>query len=149
SVITGDAANDPRFHSQHSIIAHAIHSAMAVPLFDNERVLGILYADSSDPRVTYGQPELELLTLLANMAAVKITDVRPFEAEQIRLRLASELAAATRMQQNLLPEPPALTGWRCHARIETCHEVGGDLYDLHVREDGVLVVLVGDVSGKG
>src|SRR5678809_648506 len=57
SVITSDAANDPRFLAQHSIIAHAVHSAMAVPLFDNEKVLGILYADSSDPLVNYGQRE--------------------------------------------------------------------------------------------
>jgi len=149
SVITSDAANDPRFLSQKSIIAHAIHSAMAVPLFDNERVLGILYADSSDPLVNYGQRELELLTLLGNMAAVKITNVRLHEAEQVRQRLAQELATATRIQQNMLTEPPALPGWLCHARIETCHEVGGDLYDLHVREDGMLVLLVGDVSGKG
>jgi sigma-B regulation protein RsbU (phosphoserine phosphatase) len=149
AVITGDAANDPRFLGQHSIIAHAIHSAMAVPLFDNQNVLGILYADSTDPRVVYGQRQLEVLTLLANMAAVKITNVRLHESEQVRQRMALELATATRIQVNLLPEPPRLPGWRCHARLEACYEVGGDLYDLHVREDGTLVVLVGDVSGKG
>jgi len=149
AVITSDAANDPRFLAQHSIIAHAIHSAMAVPLFDNEKVLGILYADSFDPLVTYGQRELELLTLLGNMAAVKLTNVRLYEDEQVRQRLAHELATATRIQQNMLTEPPELPGWLCHARIETCHEVGGDLYDLHVRSDGMLVLLVGDVSGKG
>ena len=149
SVITSDAANDPRFLAQHSIIAHAIHSAMAVPLFDNEKVLGILYADSSDPLVNYGQRELELLTLLGNMAAVKLTNVRLYEAEQVRQRLAQELATATRIQQSLLTEPPPLPGWLCHARIESCYEVGGDLYDVHVREDGTIALLVGDVSGKG
>jgi len=149
AVITADAAHDPRFLAQHSIIAQAIHSAMAVPLFDNEQVLGILYVDSSDPSVLYGQSELELLTLLGNMAAVKITNARLLEAEQVRQRLAQELATATRIQRNLLPEPPALPGWSWHARIETCHEVGGDLYDFHVRDDGTVVMLVGDVSGKG
>ncbi len=149
AVITADAASDPRFLAQHSIIAQAIHSAMAVPLFDNQQVLGILYVDTSDPAATYGQPELELLTLLGNMAAVKITNARLLEAEQVRLRLAQELATATRIQRNLLPVPPELPGWRIHARIETCHEVGGDLFDFHVREDGEVLLLVGDVSGKG
>jgi serine phosphatase RsbU (regulator of sigma subunit) len=149
AVITGDAANDPRFMSGKSIIGNAIHSAMAVPLFDNERVLGILYADSSDPLVNYGQRELELLTLLGNMAAVKITNVRLNEADQVRRRLEQELATATRIQQNMLTEPPALPGWVCHARIEPCYEVGGDLYDVHVRDDGAIVLLVGDVTGKG
>lgn len=149
AVITGDAAHDPRFLAQHSIIAQAIHSAMAVPLFDNTSVLGILYVDSTDPGVLYGQPELELLTLLGNMAAVKITNARLLEDEQVRQRLAQELSTAVRIQRGLLSQPPPLTGWTCHARIETCHEVGGDLYDFHVREDGDVVVLVGDVSGKG
>ena len=149
AVITSDAAHDPRFNAQHSIIAQAIHSAMAVPLFDNTSVLGILYVDSTDPGVIYGQSELELLTLLGNMAAVKITNARLLEDEQTRQRLAQELATATRIQRGLLPEPPPMTGWSCHARIETCHEVGGDLYDFHIRDDGDVVLLVGDVSGKG
>ena len=149
AVITGDAANDPRFMTGKSIIAHAIHSAMAVPLFDNERVLGILYADSSDPLVNYGQRELELLTLLGNMAAVKISNVRLAEAEREQQRIRQELETATRIQEGLLIDPPALPGWLCHVRLEPCNEVGGDLYDLHVRHDGTLVLLVGDVSGKG
>ena len=149
AVITSDAAHDPRFLAQHSIIAQAIHSAMAVPLFDNQSVLGILYVDSTDPGVLYGQSELELLTLLGNMAAVKITNARLLEAESVRQRMAQELSTATRIQRGLLPNPPPMTGWHCHARIETCHEVGGDLYDFHIRDDGEVVVLVGDVSGKG
>jgi serine phosphatase RsbU (regulator of sigma subunit) len=83
------------------------------------------------------------------MAAVKITNARLLVAEATRLRMAQELATATRIQQNMLPEAPALPGWRCHARIETCFEVGGDLYDFHRRADGSLVILAGDVSGKG
>jgi serine phosphatase RsbU (regulator of sigma subunit) len=149
AVITRDAANDPRFLAQQSIIAQAIHSAMAVPLFDNEKVLGILYVDSTNPGVTYGQPELELLTLLGNMAAVKITNARLLVDDEKRRRLEQEAAMATRIQRSLLEEPPAIPGWTSHARIETCHEVGGDLYDCQLREDGELVVLVGDVSGKG
>jgi serine phosphatase RsbU (regulator of sigma subunit) len=149
SVLTGDATQDPRFLGQHSIIAQAIHSAMAVPLFDNQTVLGILYADSTDPRTIFAQGELELFTLLGNMAAVKITNSRLLEAEQTRMRLEQEVATATRIQRALLPAPPKLTGWKCHARLESCYEVGGDLYDFHTRPDGQLVVLVGDVSGKG
>jgi sigma-B regulation protein RsbU (phosphoserine phosphatase) len=141
---------DPRFAARESIIALAVHSAMAVPLFDNERVLGVLYADTSDFTVTYGQEQLEILTLLGNMAAVKITNARLLETEQASQRMAQELATATRIQQNLLPDAPEnLRGWECTARLVTCFEVGGDLYDFHLRPDGKLVFVVGDVSGKG
>ena len=149
SVITGDALADSRFRMQQSIVAASIHSAMAVPLFDNERVLGLMYADSTDPTVTFGQEHLEIFTLLANMAAVKITNSRLLEAEQQRARMEQELATASRIQRSLLPAPPAVQGLQCNARLETCFEVGGDLYDFHVRDDGRFLFMVGDVSGKG
>lgn len=150
AIITRDALNDPRFMGQQSIVAQAIHSAMAVPLFDNERVVGLIYIDSSDARITYGAQHLTLLTLIANMAAVKITNSRLLATEEVRRRMAHELATATRIQKALLPAAPEdVAGWAFHASLETCHEVGGDLYDFHRRADGRHVVLIGDVSGKG
>jgi len=150
SVVTADAALDPRFLAQHSVVAQSIHSAMAVPLFDNERVLGLLYVDSHDPGMRFGEEQLELLTLLANMAAVKITNARLLENQQAHERMAHELAAAAEIQRGLLPlAPPALPGWRCDAFLESCYEVGGDLYDFHVGQDGGMTVVVGDVTGKG
>jgi serine phosphatase RsbU (regulator of sigma subunit) len=149
AVITRDTLSDPRFMGQQSIIAQAVHGAMAVPLFDNERVLGILYVDTTDPRVEYREEHLELLTLLANMAAVKITNARLLEADAARRRLEQELATATRIQQALLRAPEAIAGWSCLTRLETCYEVGGDLYDFHQRADGTWVLLQGDVTGKG
>uniref|UniRef100_A0A832ML82 FHA domain-containing protein n=1 Tax=Eiseniibacteriota bacterium TaxID=2212470 RepID=A0A832ML82_UNCEI len=150
SVVTTDAVNDPRFQHQQSIVMQGVHSAMAVPLFDNEKVLGALYADSSVPGLAFDEEQLQLFTVLANMAAVKITNARLLEAEQSRQRMAQELATASRIQRALLPPPLAgVPGWAFDARIETCHEVGGDLYDFHRRSDGRVVVVVGDVSGKG
>ena len=61
-----------------------------------------------------------------------------------------ELATATASAAVLLPEaPPAIAGWQLDAFIEACNEVGGDLYDFYTREDGKLVFLIGDVTGKG
>ncbi len=149
SVITRDAAADPRFQAQMSIVSQGVHSAMAVPLFDNERVLGLLYADTNVLTVHYDEAHLEVFTLLGNMAAVKITNARLLEAAQVRARLEQEVATATRIQRTLLFPPPVVLGWGVHARLQTCFEVGGDLYDFHMREDGRLVFVVGDVSGKG
>jgi phosphoserine phosphatase RsbU/P len=149
SVITGDALADARFRMQQSIVAQSIHSAMAVPLFDNEKVLGLMYADSIDPMVNFNQEHLEVFTLLGNMAAVKITNARLLQAEQERMRMEQDLAIARRIQRSLLPPAVSVPGLQCHARLETCFEVGGDLYDYQVRSDGRFVFMVGDVSGKG
>jgi sigma-B regulation protein RsbU (phosphoserine phosphatase) len=83
------------------------------------------------------------------MAAVKISNARLLEAEQGRLRLAHELATAAHIQRGLLPPAPRIEGWQVEAYLESCHEVGGDLYDCRVLPDGRLLFLVGDVSGKG
>jgi serine phosphatase RsbU (regulator of sigma subunit)/pSer/pThr/pTyr-binding forkhead associated (FHA) protein len=150
SVLTGNAATDRRFAGQMSIVQQAVHSAMAVPLFDNEQVLGLLYVDSQNPTLAFDERQLELLTLLANMAAVKITNARLLEAEQVRQRIDNELATATRIQRGLLPEkPPLIPGWSFEPFLETCYEVGGDLFDFFVRKDGHVMFVVGDVTGKG
>ncbi len=150
SVLTGDAASDPRFQGQHSIVAQAVRSAMAVPLFDNQRVLGILYIDSQNVAHSFTEEQLELLTLLANMAAVKITNARLLEAEAAQQRLAQELATATQIQMGLLPlSMPKVEGYEIDGYLQTCYEVGGDLYDFRFRGDGRLMFLIGDVSGKG
>lgn len=150
SVLTGDAAQDPRFKAQESIVANSVHSAMAVPLFDNTRVLGLIYVDSQDPRIVFREEQLEILTLLANMAAVKITNARLLEAEQVRARMAHDLATAAGIQRGLLPARfPAVPGYTLEAHLETCYEVGGDLYDLRALPDGRLLFALGDVSGKG
>jgi serine phosphatase RsbU (regulator of sigma subunit) len=150
SVLITDAAADQRFQKHESIMAQSVHSAMAVPLFDNEKVLGLLYADDTRLTVFYSQEQLEVLTILANMAAVKITNGKLLVAEGDRIRMEQELAAAMRIQRNLLPAAPTgVPGWCFHAYLQSCFEVGGDLYDFHRRDDGSYYFLVGDVSGKG
>jgi len=84
------------------------------------------------------------------MAAVKITNARLLEHEQVRARMVQELATATRIQRGLLPATlPSIDGWQLDAHLETCFEVGGDLYDARMRPDGRLMFVIGDVSGKG
>ena len=150
SVLTADAAEDKRFKAQESIVAQAVHSAMAVPLFDNERVLGLIYVDRQDMTGPFAQEQLEVLTLLANMAAVKLTNARLLEAEQAARQLAQQLETAVTIQRNLLPtRPPELPGYKFDAYLESCYAVGGDLFDFYSMPDGRMLFLIGDVSGKG
>jgi phosphoserine phosphatase RsbU/P len=149
SVLTADALRDPRFRAQESVVLQAVRSAMAVPLFDNREVLGLIYVDSQDLAIAFTAQQLEVLTLLANMAAVKISNARLLVAEQARQRMAHELATAAQIQRAMLAPAPRVEGWQVEACLEPCHEVGGDLYDCRTTCDGRLVFQVGDVTGKG
>ena len=65
-------------------------------------------------------------------------------------RLTVEMQAARSVQQLLLPERLASSAdFAVEAAYEPALEVGGDLHWSRLEPDGALLVLVGDVSGKG
>ena len=70
--LLNDVNLDPRFASQDSIVRQNLRSAMVAPLFDNEQVIGLLYADNDDPRFRYNRDQLRAFSLLANLVAVSI-----------------------------------------------------------------------------
>ncbi|MEA3409854.1 MAG: SpoIIE family protein phosphatase [Candidatus Eisenbacteria bacterium] len=149
-LLTSDAQQDPRFQQQQSIVSQGIRSAMAAPLFDNEKVIGILYADTTDPASWYNRDELRTFTSLANLIGVKITQARLAEAEEEGRRLAREVQAAKDILAYILPtDLGAAIGYEMGTYHEPCLEVGGDLYDVKCLEDGRVLFLAGDVAGKG
>lgn len=65
-------------------------------------------------------------------------------------RYAGEMEAARAVQQVLLPEPNAgLEGFSVVTEYLPAQEVGGDFYQIVRTRDGGLLVVTGDVSGKG
>ncbi|MEZ4386900.1 MAG: SpoIIE family protein phosphatase [Candidatus Krumholzibacteriia bacterium] len=148
--LTEDASQDERLMGGESLVGARVRSAMAAPLFDNERVIGILYADSADPLVRYDRDELTAFVLLANVVGVAITHARYHAIEEDRRRLATELGAARLIMDRLLPRSlPEVAGAHLAVTLEPCEEVAGDLYDVRLLPDGRILVVIGDVSGKG
>jgi serine phosphatase RsbU (regulator of sigma subunit) len=148
--LTEDASQDQRLLGGDSIVGSGTRSAMAAPLFDNEKVIGLLYADTTNPSVHYDRDELKGFVLLANVVAVAITHARFHALEEERRRLRTELGAARRIMSRLLPrELPEMPGVDVSAYLESCEEVAGDLYDVRELPDGKLLLVVGDVAGKG
>ncbi|MDO9693726.1 MAG: SpoIIE family protein phosphatase [Candidatus Latescibacteria bacterium] len=150
SFLIEDAQRDAALQAQMSIVSQGLHTAMAAPLFDNQSVIGLLYADSADTADRYTTDELKAFTLLANCIAVALTHARYHTMEAEKQRLDTELGAARRIMATLLPaESPAVPGWELLTHLESCTEVGGDLYDVFPLPDGRLAVVIGDVAGKG
>lgn len=150
ALLTTDAQSDPRFRERQSVIAQRIRSAMAAPLFDNERIIGLLYADTTDPACWYSEDELRTFVALANLIAVKITQARLADAEEERRRLEHELEMAKDILSFILPaEIQTIDGYGVALYHTPCTEVGGDLYDVRRLLDGRVQILTGDVAGKG
>ncbi len=149
SVLTSDAQHDPRFASG-TVVLQGIRSVLAVPLGVSEKVFGIVYADSPIADGRFTEDHLKVLTTLASVAAIRVENARLAEARLQQERLERELQLAMEIQQRFQPTaPPVVPGYELQGISFPCYEIGGDYYDFIEREDGRLVIALGDVSGKG
>jgi sigma-B regulation protein RsbU (phosphoserine phosphatase) len=116
-----------------------------------DRCIGVFDLESPE-HDAFDTRHVEILTVLAGQAAVAIENARLWETVLANeARLERELHFAQRVQAALLPVglPPRLRGVDVAARLVPARELGGDFYDFVSPEPNVLVVAVGDVSGKG
>jgi hypothetical protein len=72
SILILDASRHEVLSSSTTIQRQRVKSLMAVPLQTQERVLGLVYVDSQDEMRFFLHEDLTLLTLMANMAAIRI-----------------------------------------------------------------------------
>jgi serine phosphatase RsbU (regulator of sigma subunit) len=150
SVLTSDAQHDPRFASQ-TMALLGIRSVLAVPLSVNEmEVFGLVYADSPTYEATFTEEHLNILTTLASVASIRVENARLLEERFERERMERELELATEIQQRFQPSaPPVMEGYEFQGISFSCYEIGGDYYDFIARDDGKMLIALGDVSGKG
>lgn len=151
AILISDAPSDVRFAENDSIVAGRIRSAICTPMVHKGEVLGVLYIDSQDPgSIYYTNDDLDLMTGIANQAAMAISNIRLQRQSIERQRLEKELEIARSIQMNLLPkEYPRIPGVQFAAMSQPARQVGGDYYDFVTMEDGRVAMVVADVSGKG
>jgi sigma-B regulation protein RsbU (phosphoserine phosphatase) len=149
SVLTSDAQADPRFMGG-TVMLQGVRSVLAVPLGVGEKVFGIVYADSPLAEGRFTEDHLKVLSTLASVAAIRVQNARLMEQQMERVRLERELQVASEIQQRFQPaSAPIVAGYELQGISFPCYEIGGDYYDFIEREDGRLIVALGDVSGKG
>ena len=149
SVLTSDAQADPRFMGG-TVMLQGVRSVLAVPLGVGEKVFGIVYADSPLAEGRFTEDHLKVLTTLASVAAIRVQNARLMEQQMERVRLERELQVASEIQQRFQPaSAPIVTGYELQGISFPCYEIGGDYYDFIQRDNGKLIVALGDVSGKG
>jgi len=150
AVLISDTQTNTKYAEQQSIVQARIQSAIAVPLFDDDKILGLIYADTRNLLRHYSEDDLRVTTTFGNILAAKIANCHLLKERQAKEILESELEAASQIQAELLPgEFPVINGHAFHAFQVQCRSVGGDLYDVCKLKDGRILFLLADVSGKG
>jgi serine phosphatase RsbU (regulator of sigma subunit)/anti-sigma regulatory factor (Ser/Thr protein kinase) len=124
-------------------LGEAVASLLGVPLLVDGRAIGALHVGSLFPR-RFSLDDATILALASERAALAIQRMRLFEQEHL---------IARDLQRSLLPEAlPVLPGVETAARYlpgGSGTEVGGDWYDAVALPTGKLLLVVGDVAGRG
>ncbi len=93
ALMTSNALEDARLLGGKSIAIHGIRSAMCVPLWNRNRVIGAVQVDSRIHVGRFTEEDLDLLTALANFAAVAI------ERAQLNEKIEHEQKIRSRMER--------------------------------------------------
>ena len=150
SLLVADTRLHADLRESHTIVQQGVLSFIAVPLQTQDRAIGLIYLDSHNLLRQFTEEDLTLLTVMANIAAIRIENERLAEVEQAEILMKKELEQAAEIQRNLLPRSaPPVNGLELAAFSYPCRSVGGDYFDYLRMPGGKLGIIVGDVAGKG
>jgi serine phosphatase RsbU (regulator of sigma subunit)/pSer/pThr/pTyr-binding forkhead associated (FHA) protein len=150
SVLVRDTALDDAFKERRSIVEQHIRTLMAVPLQTQDKIIGLIYVDSPGLIREFSRDDLSVLTVMSNVAANRIEQARFAEMEQARQLMARELEQAAEIQRSFLPSvAPDVPGLDLAGHNAACRTVGGDYFDFFAYPTGRVMMVLGDVSGKG
>jgi phosphoserine phosphatase RsbU/P len=148
TIRVADTLNDPRYLRCDNEVV--VRSELVVPLLLQDRLIGVLDLESTDPNAFTAEHE-QMLATLGSYIAIALENARLYEqARETERRLQGDLATAREIQRSLLPTGAReVPGLDLAAAYVPARELGGDFYDFLPYGQGRLGMVLGDVSGKG
>jgi signal transduction histidine kinase len=97
-IVTTNAAEDPRFSQQASIVAQALRSIMATPLRVRGNIIGVAYVDNKIIAGLFSEEDLAALDALMGQAAVALDNALLFaETDEALAKRVEELQQLRRI----------------------------------------------------
>jgi sigma-B regulation protein RsbU (phosphoserine phosphatase) len=151
SYLSEDASSDISLGPAASIAEFKIRSVMCVPLASSDgQPLGAIQLDTQDRAKKFMTDDLNMLTIVANLASVAIEKGRLHETVLAREKEQKEIELARKVQLGFLPQTlPEVNGYEFFSHYSPAQTVGGDYYDFVPLPGGRCAVVLGDVAGKG
>jgi len=149
-LLTNNAQFDTRFQAGQSIIMRGLRAILCAPMIVKNRLMGILYVDTSMKSGNFTQADSDLLSAVAGQAAVALENARLYTVAVEKGRMERELQMASEIQQALLPQTmPNVGEYEIVPFWEAAREMAGDFYDAFKLADDKFGVVIADVSDKG
>ncbi|MDB5308738.1 MAG: rsbU 1 [Gemmataceae bacterium] len=151
SYLSEDASSDISLGPAASIAEFRIRSVMCVPLTSADgRALGAIQIDTQDRAKKFREDDLNLLTIVANLAAVSVEKAKLHESMLVREKERKEIELARAVQLGFLPQTfPEIQDYEFYSHYSPAQSIGGDYYDYIHLPNGRLAIVLGDVAGKG
>ena len=143
SWLAADPSQDANLGSSNPLL-------FAVPIAVKEDLFGVMVIEEAAGGLRFRARRLEIITGIAQQAALAIQNDLLQKAMVVRERLETEVQLARQIQKTFLPEElPQFAGWDLAARWKTARQVGGDFYDVFHLPDNRLGLFIADVADKG
>lgn len=121
-----------------------------MPIRSHDRLVGTLLVGEKLADTSFNEEDLSFLSGVAKQSAVSVDNAFLYEEHAEKERMRHELAIARRIQLSSLPATtPDVPGLDIAGVSLPAMEVGGDFYDYLGWNGKEVMVVVGDVSGKG
>ena len=122
----------------------------AVPIAVKDDLYGVMLIEEAPGGLRFRARRLEIITGIAQQAALAIQNDLLQNEMVVRERLETEIQLARQIQQTFIPESlPQFPNWELAARWKTARQVGGDFYDVFDLPDKRLGLFIADVADKG
>lgn len=123
---------------------------LLLPLQTRGEMLGLMAVGYAGELYVGAERRTNILTGIANQAAIAVEGDRLAREAAEQERLARELKVAQEIQSSFLPKDyPDLPGWEIAAYWGAARRVGGDFYDFLQLPNGHLGLVIADVADKG
>ena len=136
--------------SDRTLLVGRLGISVVFPLHSRGETVGALLLGEKLTGTEYTSEDVALLTSLAGQLAISLQNALLVRERVQVVRIEEELRLARQIQRSFLhSEFPATPRFDVHALNIPSKEVGGDFYDLVPASDGVFLLAIADVAGKG
>ena len=136
--------------SEEANLANPNALLFAVPIAVKDTLYGVMLIEEAEGGLRFRARRLEIITGIAQQAALAIQNDLLQKEMVVRERLETEVQLARQIQQTFLPDAlPQVQGWDFSARWKTARQVGGDFYDVFDLPNGRIGLFIADVADKG
>jgi sigma-B regulation protein RsbU (phosphoserine phosphatase) len=142
--------NEPAFTSgkYHGLYDEGIR--IIIPMKIKQATKGLLFLGDKKNKESYSNFDIEFIRSVANLGIISIENRIMFQEILDKQKIERDLETAREIQKNLLPKRIIQPdNFEISAHSKSAKMVGGDFFDIIIKNKSSLYIAIGDVSGKG